>query len=576
MKRWAVSDIRWANLRDLNLPFWRKWNRQNPLPNGFWQRIWEYPYLCSRIPKHGTSIDIGGTYPFVLLPNFPRAVSVDCRELNALDHPLHQEKWPTEKLIACDAANVPHEDSTFDYAFSISAIQEIPHMFDVLREMLRLARHRVVVTMDVSDAMGIPHKRLAKLEQFLGVCIPTLPADALNSLSPALRQFGQQQESYCQHIRVLGFTIDARDTPRSVAILIPHWESWPFLRLCVNTIKKQRNPALDERIYILDDASADGSFEQAQRAYADDPSVRLCRIERANKDYDADIGLLLDKGLELVTEQYVAAIDADVFPLSADWLAFPIWLLERYRCSAVGTDTGLSTAYVPRVRGQVWWQPPGGYIPEAGLYDNEWFTCTNNFYRIMTTATAKVVAESIGFSRRTPRPHPTLFVRALRARSAGLRRRLKLAQTSFPYLGPGCDNGVAANHFIDVNRLGPKFNLPITSYIGLTPRDGAFGQNVAGLIYHFALSTRALSRFRREVQDTGTEFAHWVERLQQSEQSDEQMLAEMVAASAQFQAGGYDGSIPASWYEREYDYIQHLRAQFHEGVTTAPSQSAGG
>lgn len=564
MKSWAVSDVRWANERDLHLPFWADWNRKNPLPGNFWQQIWEYPYLCSRIPSSSKCLDVGGTYPFVLFPNFPEAVSVDRRDLNALDHPLHKGKWPKDRLVVCDAADIDLEDDSFDYAFSVSAIEEMPDMLSVIKEMLRLARHRVVITLDVSDELGVSQAQLRELEAFLNVRIPPLPSDSLNSTSPVLSKFGQKRTGAYKHIRVLGVTIDARDEPRSVGILIPHWESWEFLRFCLEAIRENRNRRLAERVYVLDDASKDGSYEKARERFTDD-NIEFHRFERPNKEYDADIGLLLDHGLKLVKEQYVVSIDADLIPLDRDWITFPIWLVERYGCSSVGLDTGLSPYYLRDTRSQVWWQPEDGYLPGAGVYDNEWFTCTNNLYRVMPTALAKVVSESIGFSKGNvysasgPRWVKLKNIINRRARSLNVN-----IDGRYPYLLAECDNGVAANHFIDINRMGPKFNIPLTSYIGLTPHDGAFGQNICGLAFHFALSTRALSSSRREVEDAGEPFRHWVRKLRGSKGMDSETIKEMIEASTHFQPGGYDGSIPASWYEREFEYIQGLLREFGE------------
>jgi hypothetical protein len=193
------------------------------------------------------------------------------------------------------------------------------------------------------------------------------------------------------------------------------------------------------------------------------------------------------------------------------------------------------------------------------LYDNDWFCVVNNLYRLMPTALAKVVSEQIGFTRATP--EPTFFEKVRRRVVGRLRRHMDIDSITNgrrPYLPKGADNGVAANHFIDVNKLGPKFNIPLTSYIGLTPKDGAFGQNICGLAFHFALSTRALSRERREVSDAGDKFNYWVGRLQDSKGFNDQILKEMVAASTHFQPGGYDGSVPVSWYETEYNWIRRL------------------
>lgn len=545
MKSWRVSDIRWANEADLSLPFWQKWNQKNPLPSGFWQRIWEYPYVASKIPRSDKSLDIGGTYPFVLFKNFPQSISVDCRNLNKLKHPLHFGKWSKGKLMIYDAAKIPVVSNSFNYVFSISSIEEMPHMFEVLKEMVRIAKYRVVVTIDVSDSLGVPIKKLRELEEFLGCKIPNLPLDALTSQSNILKRFKQAKQVEYQHIRVLGFTLDSVDKPKSAAILIPHWNSWPFLKLCLKYIQKNQHKNLKETVYVLDDTSTDGSFNKAKVYFKANKNIQFHRFIRPNKQQEPDVGLLLDYGLKLVQEQYVATIDADLFPLNQDWLSFPIWLIEKYHCSSVGLDTGLSNAYRHKSKSFNWWQPNKGYLPCGGLYDNSWFTCTNNLYRVIPSALAKILSENIGFSRTTSR---NKFTRLLN----------KIYNKRFPYLPGGEDNGVAANHFIDINRMDPKFNIPLTSYIGLTPKDGAFGQNISGLAFHFALSTRALSSERREVNNAGRSFNYWVDKLQQSKTINDKILKKMIAKSRSFQPGGYDGSIPVSWYKEEYQYIQEL------------------
>lgn len=540
MKKWQVTDIRWASTGDLKLPLWVKWNKQNPLPNGFWQRIWEYPYVVSKVPKSNNSLDIGGTYPFILFKNFPNATSVDCRNLNKLDHPYHLGKWPKKKLLICDAAKIPVANNSFETVFSISSVEEMPHIFKVLKEMIRIARHRVVVTMDISDELGFPTNKLRELEELLNIKIPQVPNDALTSVSDSLNNFKQSAKSEYKNIRVLAFTIDSMDKPKSIAILIPHWNSLPFLKLCLERIQMNRNKELKEKIYVLDDASDDGSLEKAKKYFKNYKNIEFHRFERHNKQ-EPDIGLLLDYGLKLVKEQYVVTIDADLFPLSPHWLTLPIWLIEKYGCSSVGLDTGLSSAY-SKLGVSTWWQPDKGYVPHGGIYDNSWFTCTNNLYRVMNTALAKVVSEQIGFSRSSTHGLGYFYKRYER----------------YPYLPGGEDSGVAANHFIDINKLGPKFNIPLTSYIGLTPKDGAFGQNISGLAFHFALSTRALSEVRREVQDAGSLYYRWVKAIQGENIIDDSLFKKMIKASEHFQAGGYDGSIPISWYKNEYLYIQKL------------------
>ncbi len=559
MKNWIVSDIRWANLRDLTLPLWEKWNKDNILPAGFWQRIWEYPYLISKIPSQESVLDIGGTYPDILFKQYPKAVSVDNRDLNTLNHPLHNGKWKKDTLIIADAADIPVDNDSYDYVFSISAIEEMPHTFEVLREMIRIAKYRVLVTLDVSDVLGLPLHKLRELELFLNIQIPQLPLDALHSNQKELKKWNQKPTLEYDHIRVLGITIDSRDTPKSVGIIIPHWNSWNFLKGCLTNIQKCRNSDLIETVYVIDDSSDDGSFEKARDFFKNDQSIQFHQVIRSSKKEIPDVGYLLDYGLGLVKEQYVAMIDADIIPLSKDWLSFPIWLQEKYNCSSVGLDTGLSCSYRNRISNQNWWQPINGYFNYGGLYDNQWFTCTNNLYRIMNSATAKVVSNLIGFTRSCDRKK-TIINRFHQIATNSL--KFKIFNKRYPYF-PGCeDNGVAASHFIDLNLLGPKFNIPLTSYIGLTPKDGTFGQNIAGLIFHFALSTRALSSERREVDDAGKDFYYWISRIEDG--IDDTLLEELVNSSKKFRDSWYSSKINAEWFEKEYLYINTLLSVYYQ------------
>src|SRR4030042_2973722 len=158
MKNFKVRELKWATYSDLDLSFYKEWNRRNRLPGGFWQRIWEYPFAMLRIPKDDPNLDVGGTYPFVLFKHFPNTVSLDVRDLNELDHPLHKGLWPEGKLVVGDAQKMPLAKDSFRYSFSISAIEEMPNPLAVLKEMLRVTSERVVVTMDVSNVLGVSRR----------------------------------------------------------------------------------------------------------------------------------------------------------------------------------------------------------------------------------------------------------------------------------------------------------------------------------------------------------------------------------------------------------------------------------
>ncbi len=559
MKKWKVSDIRWATFDDLELPFWLEWNKKNPLPGYFWQRIWEYPYAALQVPGSGKVIDVGGTYPFVLFKSWPHAVSVDNRDLNKVDHPLLKGQWPKGTLIISDSRKVPVKNNAYEYAISISAIEEMPNTVKVLKEMIRMAKHRVVVTMDVSEELGVNRTLLRELESFLGMSLPAIPPNVLQSNSPKLAKFGIEPLTEFKHIRVLGITIDAEDEPKSVGILIPHWESFAFADACIRGILKHKHPLLREHIYLLDDDSHDGSFEALKKKYRLNQMISFHQFKRQDQSVSADVGKVLDEGLKLVKEQFVAMVDADTIPLSSDWLTFPIWLIEKYHLSMAGLDTGLSSAYT-RFDPDMWWQPDRGYSIRGGFYDNNWFMIVNNLYRVMRTATAKVVSESIGFTRGEETSLPQRATQKIK-NILGLKR--ELVNPRAPYLPAGCDNGVAANHFIDINRMGGKFNIPLTSYIGLTEHDGAYGQNISDLLFHYALSTRALSTKRREVYRPGAAYLGWVEQIMQRNTISDSLVKKMIKASQIFKRGGYDNSIPIKWYKDEYEYIQNILKKYH-------------
>ncbi|MFZ5808431.1 MAG: hypothetical protein ACOY16_04035 [Chloroflexota bacterium] len=61
------------------------------------------------------------------------------------------------------------------------------------------------------------------------------------------------------------------------------------------------------------------------------------------------------------------------------------------------------------------------------------------------------------------------------------------------------------------------------------------------------MSTRALSRWRREVTDSGAEFQRYAEIIL-SEGFTDALLMELIQKQ-ELRAGGYDESIPKSWYE---------------------------
>lgn len=520
MEKWCLSEIRWASEDDLRLPFWSRYDRGRDHKD--WADWWAEPFTFSRVPSSSHEHASGREGEFLHCP----------------------ARWSHETDIR----------------------QELDAIFSK-------ARHRAVITVKVGEN-GLPRKRLREIGDYLGVQVPNLPSMPLRSSSPLLPRGARTKKQELS--RVLGLVVDSRDRPRSVAILVPHWESPFFLRMCLAQIKRRKNPALDEHLYVIDDMSGDGSYEAVRDEFGSESNVHFHQVERADRSYEPNVGYLLDVGLSLVREQYVASIDADLFPISEDWLSFPIWALESRGCSSAGMDTWLAASYAGLYGGE-WWQPQlDDWQLRAGVYDNDTFSVTNNLYRVMPTALAKVVAENIGFQRCRPRPERGSAHKLWQKGNIALGYRpQRWFNPRRPYLPEGCDNGVAANHFIDINRLGPKFNIPLTSYIGMTPRDGAFGQNISGLVFHFALSTRALSSSRREIEEAGEEFRYWVQKLLKSERPNDDIAEELAEASA---AANGHSLISPQWHAEELGYIRTLveeSRRYFDGERTGRLRTEG-
>jgi hypothetical protein len=202
-----VTEVRWATKSDLATgELWKKWGLDNRLPRWFWQRVWEYPWVFSKIDSPNSLLDVGGTYPFVLFKHFPSAKSVDARDLNIDPHPLHFGKWPEGTLIISDAREIPLENKSFDTVMSISALEEMPEPERVLGEMMRIASTKVIVTCDVGG-YGIPPEDFKRLFSEWKIDIPR-DKNLLTSLSYQLLRYRQRPVWKNRKIRVVGIVFE--------------------------------------------------------------------------------------------------------------------------------------------------------------------------------------------------------------------------------------------------------------------------------------------------------------------------------------------------------------------------------
>jgi hypothetical protein len=304
--------------------------------------------------------------------------------------------------------------------------------------------------------------------------------------------------------------LDPAPKEQSVTILIPHWESIGFLELCLYSLSISNLGNL--KILVCDDDSSNDTWKQVQ-SLCHEFNATAIQVARKDAKKVADVGAVLDFALQFIDTEFVCMLDADTIVTSSEFLTKPIKDLQHRYISSVGLDTNLGGSYHPKSK----W---GFDNPTKlkGLRPPGFYSITNNLFRVIRTQDALAVSAAVGFSRRVSdrklRDQVGRALRAVATRSGNshLQNMTKgiinsrILNSKFPAMPPTGDNGVAANGWLDANKMGLKKNIPITSYGVMTSTDGVAFQNISNLLVHVALSTRALSETRREVDDPGAEY----------------------------------------------------------------------
>jgi hypothetical protein len=342
---------------------------------------------------------------------------------------------------------------------------------------------------------------------------------------------------------VLALVLDTISTPNKISeltIMIPHWESIGFLRLCLWSIKKHYEKDMP-KILVIDDLSAPETFskiEELRKEYTFD----LIQIRRPNKSKVADVGMLLDLGLNYIQTKYVCMLDADTVHTSNQTYSVALEALSNRSVVSCGLDTGLGRSYHDMGALK---QFEGYYPYDISLPGVS--TVTNNLFRVMRTMDAVAISRTIQFSRQVEnRKVQDQFGRLLR-RIAGQTKnqrlinitkqfiKSKFLNSQYPSMPPTGDNGVSANHWMEENKMGLKLNIPIVSYGVLSNHDGICFQNIGGKLVHIALSTRALSKERREIEDAGQDFYDAIRDIAENDFEENATYENVVKLSNRFQ-----------------------------------------
>jgi len=121
--------------------------------------------------------------------------------------------------------------------------------------------------------------------------------------------------------------IHTQETLPLVSVIIPAYNAAPFLRETVESVLSQT--VQDWEMFVIDDCSADDTFQIAQQLAAGDP-----RIHAIQNDENMGVAKTRNRAINLAKGQYIAFLDSD-----------DVWhpeKLERQLAKMQETDAGVA------------------------------------------------------------------------------------------------------------------------------------------------------------------------------------------------------------------------------------------
>lgn len=244
----------------------------------------------------------------------------------------------------------------------------------------------------------------------------------------------------------------------SCAIILSHYKSLPFLEASVRQIRKYANEKIEQHIYIIDQ-SGEAEYNQIKEWYYCSADITIVKTDPRYSGYGLDFLFRYYN----VSQEYIAQIHCDSFPISDKWLIIPITLIKENNLSFVGQlqfiNNNLASIY-----------PPNPFFAMAQCYN------------VARTSTYIEMSMEAGFTRFHNRPQSGLTF-----------KNDDWAQwAKDDYGNRGSDDDVVAFHWEDVHRQHNKLGLAISGMIG-SPEDGSsWGRVIDGLIFHFGSAREAI------------------------------------------------------------------------------------
>lgn len=116
-----------------------------------------------------------------------------------------------------------------------------------------------------------------------------------------------------------------------ISIIIPVYNALKYLSTCIASVKAQTMQ--DFEVFLVDDASTDGSGEECERLAGGDPRFHVIHAEK-----NSGCGLSNNVGLERASGEYLSFLDADDF-IDKDALQVRYELAKKYDLDIVKGDS---------------------------------------------------------------------------------------------------------------------------------------------------------------------------------------------------------------------------------------------
>lgn len=231
----------------------------------------------------------------------------------------------------------------------------------------------------------------------------------------------------------------------SCTIIISHYESLPFLHACIRQIRKYKHPEI-EQVILISDQSCLETQETILSEYHNNKDIG-CMISRP---FYSGYGVDMIMRYYNIKTDYVCQIHVDAAPISKQWLALPIKLIEEYNLSFVGQLQFINI--------------------DSSIYPPNPFFAMAQCFNVARTSTYKEMSMEAGFTRFHNRPQSGL---TFNNDDWG-----KWAAEDYAHRGS--DDDVAAFHWQDKYKSENKLGLAVTGYI-----QSSFGRIIEDLIFHF-------------------------------------------------------------------------------------------